>query len=98
MIRLGKDKTLDNYFINENGVITDLNGNIQKTTIKKDRLYFHSQAVHRIMMYTFNEIRDGKKWAIHHIDGNPLNNLLLNLVYLTHSEHNRLHMKGKKLF
>lgn len=40
MIRLGKEKTLDNYFIDENGVITDEKGNVQKTYINGGREYF----------------------------------------------------------
>ena len=92
MIRLGKDKTLDNYFIDENGVITDLNGNIQKVYFcGGDRPIFKGVPIHRIMMYTFYGYRDGEEWAIHHLDENKKNNSLNNLVYLTHSEHMRIH-------
>lgn len=38
---------------------------------------------------------DGEKIEIHHIDGNPLNNCVLNLLPLPASEHRRLHHKGK---
>jgi hypothetical protein len=30
-------------------------------------------------------------WQLHHIDGNPLNNALDNLLPMAHSEHQRLH-------
>lgn len=39
---------------------------------------------------------DGEKIEIHHIDGNPLNNCVLNLLPLPRSEHLRLHHNGKK--
>ena len=47
-------------------------------------------------MYTFYEFRDGHKWVIHHIDENKFNNKLSNLVYITRSEHTRLHSTGHK--
>ena len=95
MIRLGKDKTLDNYFINENGVITDENGEVQETKVNIYE-YFKGIKVHQIQMWTNFEWRDTKIWAIHHLDENKLNNSLNNLVYLTHSEHTSLHDKGNQ--
>ncbi len=54
MIVLGKDKTLDNYFIDENGVITDQFGNIQELKFYGgERPCFKGVPIHRIMMYTF---------------------------------------------
>ena len=42
--------------------------------------------------------REGRKLAsnevVHHVDGDPINNDLSNLVILTRSEHNRLHRTG----
>lgn len=95
MIVLGKDKTLDNYFIDENGVITDQFGNVQKVG-GKTRPYFKSVGVHKILMWTNYGYRDTKIWAIHHLDENKLNNSLSNLVFLTRSEHMRIHKKGNK--
>lgn len=97
MIRLSKDRVLEDYYINTDGIITDRNGVIQKQKFYKGRLLFKKQYIHKIIMYTYNGYRDGKIWAIHHIDENPQNNKLENLVYLTHSEHNSLHKKGKRL-
>lgn len=98
MIRISKDKTLDNYFIDENGVITDLNGTVQELKLYRGtRLYFKGVTVHKIQMWTNYGWRDTKIWDIHHKDNNKLNNSLSNLIYLTHSEHIRLHMKGKHL-
>ena len=97
MIVIGKDKTLDNYFIDENGVITDLNGEIQKLIIHQGRYDFKGIGVHKIQMWTNFGWRDTKVWVIHHIDENPLNNSLSNLVFLTKSKHISLHNKGKKL-
>ena len=96
MIVLGKDKTLDNYFIDENGVITDQFGNVQKTKIYQGRSYFKSVAVYQIQMWTNYGWRDTKIWAIHHLDENKENDSILNLTFLTHSEHAKLHMKGNK--
>lgn len=95
MIRLSETKTLDNYFIDENGVITDLNGNVQKIHLHHGRPHFKSAKVYQIQMWTNYGWRDGKIWDIHHLDENPLNNSLSNLVYLTRSEHMRNHKKGK---
>lgn len=95
MIRLSKDRVLYNYNIDENGTIRDDEGVIQKTYIIQGRPLFKKTPVHRIMMYTFKGFRDGHNWHIHHIDGNKFNNKLINLVYLTPSEHISLHHKGK---
>jgi hypothetical protein len=38
---------------------------------------------------------DGEKIEIHHIDGNPLNNCVLNLLPLSKSEHLSLHKSGE---
>lgn len=95
MIVIGKDKTLDNYFIDENGVITDEFGTIQKTKINRYE-WFKGARVHQIQMWTNCGWRDSKIWAIHHKDENKLNNSLSNLVYLTRSEHTILHKKGNQ--
>lgn len=95
MIRLGKDKVDERFNILPDGTIVDLNGNVQKTKIGRGRPCFKGQPVHRIMMYTFYGFRDGNQWDIHHLDENKLNNSLNNLVYLTCSEHTRLHKKGE---
>ena len=97
MIILGKNKVLKDYFIDENGVITDKNGVIQKTCINRGREKFKNTAVHKIMMYTYCGYRDGKIWDIHHIDTNKLNNKLENLVYLTKADHSKLHSIGRHL-
>lgn len=95
MIRLGKDKTLDNYFIDENGVITDSNGNVQKTSIYKNgREWFKQVPVHRILIYTLYGYKKG--YVIHHKDENKLNNSLKNLDYISREEHASIHWKGKK--
>lgn len=96
MIRLSKTKTLDNYFIDDNGIITDLSGDIQATKIIKSREVFKGICVHQIQMYTKRGYMDGM--VIHHIDQNPLNNTLSNLVYLTQSVHVSIHNKDKKGF
>ena len=96
MIRFNENKIDLRYNVNQNGDITDLDGNIQKTKMNNERPCFKGIPVHKIVMYTFNGWRDGRKWAIHHLDENKFNNSIDNLVYLTRSEHARLHLKGKK--
>lgn len=97
MIILNKNKTLDEFTIDVNGTIRNNSGEIENTRIHKGYKIFKNQAIHRIMMYTFYGYRDWHKWHIHHLDGNRLNNKLDNLVYLTPSEHFKLHKKGKRL-
>jgi len=94
MIVLGKNKVDKRYNISDEGIITDLNGNVQELKIVRGRPCFKGLPVHRIIMYTFYGYRDGHKWDIHHLDENKLNNSLNNLVYLTCSSHTILHKKG----
>lgn len=96
MIRLNENKIDPHYNVNRNGDITDLNGNVQKIKSDNERPCFKGTPVHKIVMYTLNEWRDGRKWDIHHLDENKSNNSIDNLVYLTRSEHRRLHMLGKQ--
>lgn len=94
MIVLGKDKIDERYNISDNGIITDLQGNIQKTSISNNRPSFKSQLIHRIQMWTKYGWRDPKLWDIHHKDENKLNNSIDNLVYLTRAEHRRIHTQS----
>lgn len=91
MIRLGKDKVDERFNILNDGTIVDLDGNIKNCYLKNGRLYFRSVKVHMIQIWTNFGYRDTKKWAIHHLDENPLNNSLDNLIFMTRSEHMRLH-------
>ena len=94
MIQLTKSIQLLNYDIDVNGVITDKNGIIQKISIHHDnRPYFKNYPIHRIIMYTYYGYKEG--YDIHHIDENLLNNKLDNLVYLTRSEHMKIHAKDR---
>ena len=95
MIRLSKTKTLDNYFIDDNGIITDEVGNIQKTRLQYGRPYFKSAGVHQIQIYTKYGYKDG--YVVHHLDEDITNNSLSNLVYITRNEHMSIHRKGKHL-
>ena len=95
MIRF-KDKILEDYFIDpETAVITNKNGVVQKTYLNQGRLVFKKMCVHCIMAHTFFGWKPG--YDVHHIDENKLNNSLSNLMYLTKSEHRRLHNEGKPL-
>lgn len=92
MIRY-KDKTFEDYNIDPiTAVITDKNGVVQKTDLQQSRPRFKKMPVHCIMAHTYYGYKLG--YDVHHLDENPLNNALSNLVYLTHAEHARLHKIG----
>ena len=90
MIRY-KDKILEDYFIDPvTAIITNSKGEIQETSIHKNgRPYFKNMDIHKIQVHT--NLGYKKDYDIHHLDHNKMNNSLLNLVYLTHSEHTTLH-------
>ena len=91
MIRY-KNKIFEDFFINPiTGEITDKDGNIQELKFRGIWLSFKGMHVHMIQMHTNFEIRDGRKWAIHHKDLNKMNNSLDNLEYLTPSQHSKIH-------
>ena len=94
MIRLSKDRVLEDFFIDDNGVITNKEGEVQKVYYISGRSYFKATQVHKIQMWTKYGWRDGQLWTIHHIDENPSNNAISNLVFMLRSEHMRLHRKG----
>lgn len=97
MIRLSKDHVLEDFFIDDNGIITNKEGEVQKPYYISGRPHFKKIAVHKIQMWTKYDWRDTKIWVIHHKDENPLNNSIDNLVFMTFSEHSSLHSKGRKL-
>ena len=85
---------LENYSIDPiTAVITNSKGEVQETKIRDGRPYFKSMAIHKIQAHTYYGYK--KDYDIHHLDENKMNNSLENLVYLTHSEHAKLHNKGK---
>lgn len=95
MIRLSKDHVLEDFFIDDNGVITNKEGEIQKVSYYDKRPHFNKVAVHKIQMWTKYGWRDTKTWSIHHIDEDKSNNAISNLVYMTLSEHCSVHSKGR---
>ena len=96
MIRY-KDIILEDYFIDPvTAVITNSKGEIQKIKNGKDgRSYFKSHKLHEWQVHTHLGYKKG--FDIHHIDKNKMNNSLENLVYLTRSEHTKIHSNGKIL-
>ena len=85
-----KDIILEDYFIDPiTAVITNSKGEIQKTCIQRGRAYFKGHAVHQWQVHT--NLGYKKDYDIHHIDENKMNNSLSNLVYLTRSEHIKIH-------
>ena len=92
MIRY-KDIILEDYFINPvTAIITNLKGEIQKTYIKGGRPHFKCYKVHEWQVHTHYGWKQGMD--IHHLDENKLNNSLSNLIYLTRSEHAKIHGKN----
>ena len=95
MIRY-KDKISEDYFIDPiTAVITNSKGEIQKIKIKDGRPVFKSMEIHRIQVHTHLGYK--KSLSIHHLDHNKMNNSLSNLVYLTHSEHAKIHGETRVL-
>ena len=91
-----RNSILENYSIDPiTAVITNSKGEVQETKIRDGRPYFKSMAIHKIQAHTHYGYK--KDYDIHHLDENKMNNSLENLVYLTHSEHAKLHNKGKVL-
>ena len=92
-----KNTIFPDFFIDPiTAIITNSKGEIQKIGIHKDgRAYFKGHGLHEWQAHTYLEYKKG--FDIHHIDENKLNNSLSNLVYLTKSEHNIIHKKGKTL-
>ena len=64
-------------------------GEIQPVKLRRGRPMFKGMLVHQIMANTFYGFKPG--YDVHHKDENTLNNSLSNLVYLSKSEHRRLH-------
>ena len=90
-----KDKIFPEYFIDPvTAIITNYKGEIQKIKIRDGRPCFHCMEIHRIQVHT--NLGYKKDYDIHHIDENKMNNSLSNLVYLTRSEHIKIHNKGNK--
>ena len=93
MIRY-KDIILENYSIDPvTAIITNSKGEIQKTSIHKNGYaYFKNMYIHKIQVHTNLAYKRG--FDIHHIDANKLNNSLSNLIYLTRSEHTKIHSEN----
>ena len=90
MIRY-KDTILEDYFIDPvTAIITNSNGEIQKIKInERGRPCFNCMEIHKIQAHTNLGYKKGL--VIHHLDHNKINNSLSNLVYLTRSEHAKIH-------
>ena len=90
MIRYKEKEFMEWSICPATGDIFDANnGVVQKIHIIQKRPYFNSMPVHQIMAHTFFGWKPG--FVVHHKDENKLNNTLSNLVYLTNSEHRKLH-------
>ena len=94
MIRF-RDKIFPEYFIDPiTAVITNSKGEIQKTKInERGRPCFKGVGIHVWQVHTHLGYK--KDYDIHHLNENKMNNSLENLVYLTKSEHMKIHHKGE---
>lgn len=71
-------------------IFNSTTGEVQPVKIFRGRPVFKKMSVHRIMAHTFYGYKP--EMDVHHKDENKMNNCLSNLVYLTRSEHMKLHM------
>lgn len=95
-----------NYYINLNykntGEIKELtpiktkNGHLNIHFSVNKQIY--TNGLHCAIYETYNKMRIEKGYEIHHIDFNPFNNTLENLVMLTKGEHSRLHRLNKPTY
>ena len=95
-------KVKDIYEINNFGVIKNKNtGYIISQRISNDGYYIVTleskkkkgtckRRVHRLVMQTFESIKDYEIMEVHHIDKNKLNNNIFNLRWLTREEHTKI--------
>lgn len=98
MIRY-KDDIFEDYFIDKNtGIITRRDGSEVETRIHGPYLCIKKEGklnglpIHVIQVHThIGYSPEMSKLHVHHLDDNPLNNALDNLVLLTNSEHQKLH-------
>lgn len=88
-----KNKVYEDYLIDENGIIYDLNNIPQKTYLYKNRPLFKAHGVHKYVIHSFIGYVEDK--VIHHINEDKLDNSLSNLVYMDPGEHMKLHKSGK---
>lgn len=89
-----RDQLIEGYLIDENAIIYDLKGNIQKKKLGPDgRYYFKRQRVYVLVMHSHKGYLKG--FQIHHLNEDKLDDRLENLVYLTISEHSSFHSSGR---
>ena len=82
------------------GRVCSLNGTVSYGWLSPSGYRYvciHNQPwpVHRVVMITFNGAPAWEKaWQVHHIDGDPSNNCLTNLEYVTPSQNRRYSQKS----
>lgn len=85
-----KDTIFPDFFIDPiTAIITNSKGEIQEVKIRDGRPYFKGHKLHEWQVHTHYGYKKG--YVIHHLDHNKMNNALSNLVYLTNSEHVKIH-------
>ena len=66
------------------------NGNIRFRVEYKGKKYYPHKLVAEVFLNNNKPIPKG--YHVHHIDGNPTNNRVENLLILTHIEHKHIHL------
>ena len=69
----------------QNTTQTDLHQKIRLSHNGESKKFF----VHRLVMLAFSPIENPDKFQVNHIDGNPLNNTLENLEWVTEKENHK---------
>ena len=92
MIRYRNEVFWDYFIHPQTGMITDEFGNVVEQHFAGDRMYVNihgrGRRVHQIQAHTAWGYKEG--CDVHHRDGNPLNNDLYNLEYITHGAHSSI--------
>jgi len=96
-----KIKNHENYYINESGIIVDINGNLVTHCVDKDGLMYVTldnqiESVAKLVLETFSK-NPNNYTEIHHKDNDIWNNHILNLEWSKEKENivleNRKHRK-----
>lgn len=84
-----RNQSIEGYLIDENGIIYDLEGNIQPILNYSGRPHFKGKRLHCLVAHSIFGYKE--RFDIHHKNFDKFDNRSCNLIYLTRKEHTRLH-------